>query len=143
MLIKLKNLFVLEKRIGLNLFAIILIILSSLWLAKIQKAQYFRLNEVREEKQLVAKIPELEKQIKIYEDSGKTKSQAAEKKSARIVPVLKGIFLQDKLYYALIGDAFYKEGESCEDFEILKIDFNQVTIQYKNTKETEVLLFSQ
>jgi len=142
MLNKFKNLFVKDKTISAKLIAIMLIILSSLLLSKTQDDQNIRLKRIKDEKQLVVKIPELEKQIKIYEDSGKAKLLELKIKIHK-KPLLKGIFLKDKFYCALIADVFYREGDDCGDFDILKIDSNEVTIQYKDTQETEVLRISE
>jgi len=141
MLSKFTNLIIRETRFSLRLVIIIVIILSSVWLWKKEKIQIQHLKKIKEEKQLVVKIPELEKQIQSYGNSGRIESQES-KKITRKDLVLKGIFFQNNMYFVLIGDTFYKKGDTCGNFDILNIDLNYVTIQDRNTKQTEVLRFS-
>jgi len=138
---KFTNLTIRETRFSLRLVIIIVIILSSVWLWKKEKIQITQLKKVSAEKQLVVKIPELEKQIQSYGDPGRIKSRES-KKITRNDLVLKGIFFQNNMYFVLIGDTFYKKGDTCGNFDILNIDLNYVTIQDINTKQTEVLRFS-
>ena len=142
MLIKLKNLFIQEKRVRLMIIVIIVIALGSVLLLKIQKTQAVWLENVKAKKQLVLRMPEIEQQIQAYEDLGVVEPRKLEK-PIKDGLVLKGVFSRGDQYYVLIGDKFYKRGDTCGTFNISKIDFDYVILEDKNTKKTEYLHFSK
>lgn len=137
------NLLIREKRFSLRFAIIIVIILSSVLIWRKQKIQIAQLKKVREEKQLIAQKSELEKQIQIYNDNLQRTKSPELKETKKMDLVLKGVFMQNNIYYALIGDTFYKEGDTCGNFTILKIDWDYVTIQDKDTRQTEILHFPE
>ena len=137
MLTKIKNLFVREKRFTAGIIIILAIILALLFFSHLSKKLALKLKNVNVQWQLVIQIPQLKKQVEGYEKKEEKEAEEAINENL----VLKGIFSQDGQYSVLIGDTFYREGDTCGSYIISKIDFNYVILQDKDTKKTDILTF--
>lgn len=132
---KLTNLLAWEPRFSIIFALIIAVMVAWFMLGKKEKLQFGRLSKVRAEKQLIAQIPVLEK--KIRSGSGATSGTFKDEKD----PVLKGIFMQDNIYYTVIENKFYQKGDTLGDFVISKIAFYYVVLQNKYTNQTKVIYY--
>lgn len=135
MLNKFINLVIRERKYSVGFIMVVIAILGSLLLGKIQKMQAAQITTINAKLQLIAQIPEFKKQIEYLEKLQLEKSKNEEEKG----PVLKGILMANNINYAIIGDTFYQEGESCGNFTILKIALDYVIIVNKNTKQRKIL----
>ena len=139
---KLINLFKWNVRLGWKLALILAIIPASVLLWRFQKAQVLELAKVREEKRLVGRLPEFEKQIQRIKVQNLSQGPRESKEITEKDLAIKGVFMQGNLCYVLIGDTFYQKGDVFGNFQILELNLKYIVIQDKNTKQSEKLYFS-
>ena len=142
MLSKLKNLIIQKPAFIIKVILIFVVVFTSVQLWKKQNAQEIRLKTLQEEKQLAMRIPELKKQVELQTYSRQNKPEKI-KKEGNSNLLLKGVFMKDNVYYALIGNKFYQKGDNCGDFIISEINLSYVVIQDLNTNTIQKLYLSK
>ena len=143
MLNRIVSLFIQEPKIIFKIIIIIAIAFASIFLWKKQELLYAQLRKIEDEKQLVSEIGESETRVQSPNDSKKAGAEEALKEKQKKDFILKGIFLSDNAYHALIGNDFYKEGDICGNYVIKKIDLDYIIVEDKNTKHVQVITLSE
>jgi len=105
------------------------------------KYQEGQLVKLKEAKQLIAKIPEFEKKVKLLEQRTKNIKTKSEDKKQEIV--LNGIFIQDNKPVALISQNICFENDSVEGFTVTKINSTSVVLKNYVTQEEKTLSFPE
>jgi len=135
---KFRNLFNKSPVILFKIFIIIILILVSMLLWRKQRAQAMQLNKIKEMKQLVSQIPKLKKQIEVEAALDNTK-YPQELRKEKIEFVLKGIFLSNNSYCALINDKIYQKGGKCQDFYVSDINLESVILKNDSSGDVKTL----
>jgi len=120
---------------GRAIIAAVIIILSVFLWGK-SKAQTTQLQKLKEQKQLVDMIPQLEKTLEEMRVTGKNISPV--KEELNIQKILQGIFIkEDNTPAVLIEDTAYSEGDSFANFTIIKISISKTEPPYVILKNNE------
>ena len=118
---------------------IIFAVVAILQLKTIQ-SQAKQLKQIKLEKEMIARIPDMEKKLmaSAIRAGGKTRPQIQMRGGAF---VLRGTSTQDGIPRALIDETVYREGDSIGDYTVLQIAKDSVVLENKLTKETKNLHF--
>jgi len=120
---------------------IIAILIIPFFLKGKVKYQEEQLVKLKEAKQLIAKIPEFEKKVKLLEQRTKNIKTKSEDKKQELV--LNGIFIQDNKPVALISQNICFENDPVEGFTVIKINTNSVVLKNSITQEEKTLSFPE
>ena len=106
----------------------------------IVRKQSAQMAALKAQRDLVAQIPEmqaiLEKRIVTPQ-----MIEAAEAQIVRIESVLQGTMRQDGVYNALIDGQVYSRGDTIEDFWIVEIGMDSISLENSLTREITKLYF--
>lgn len=133
------NLFILDSGFRLRLAAVLVVIFIQflLW-GKIQ-GQGIKLVKLRRQiaqaNGLMEEIPQLEERLKNLRQGIETLHSQGQPVNF----VLGGIFIQNNVPVALIGEDMYRENDLIGGFVILKITPNQIILQDINTQQQTAL----
>ncbi len=139
--------FFLLERAGLIRTAIIIILALILWQGnKIFLSQQKNLNELRRQKTLVDRIPEMQTRYELM-NQGITLSQVSAPANApagkpQIPLILNAVVTKDGVLTAIISGGMFKVGDPINDYVIKEIAPDNVTLEHKETKETKKVYFS-
>lgn len=121
-----------DKRFAVRLGLIFLLILGGVLLLKKQQSQTAKIQQTQEEQELVAKIPDIEKEIKQLEE-------LQEKKIIAEAIDFRGILISEQERYAVIGDGVYREGDAFGEYLLSKISVNFIVVEHKSTQKRDIL----
>lgn len=129
------NLFIRESGFRLKIVIILIIVFILFWLGQKIQLKVNELVGLRREKarieKLIAQVPQLEEKLKGL------RSQPPEPQKINFV--LSGIFIQNNIPVALIGENFYHRNDSLDGFIITKITSNSIILKDKSTGQAITL----
>lgn len=110
------------------------------------KTQGKELSRIKTEKELVLKIPNMEKTIKAHtiiatEMAAPGDGTQSGEQIVKVEFILKGMTIKNGIPYALIDENIYKEGDTLGEYAIMKISRAGVVMQNNLTQEIKQLYF--
>ena len=140
MLNKLLKLISQESKFSFKVVVIVLLMGLVVFLFIKQAQSITQLRTYKNGKEFIKEIPRLEKEIRVQTQLNMLSDMNYAKNKKDAPPALKGIFKEEEGYHALIGEEFYKEGDTFGDLDIIEITMNTVVLQDRVSKATKKLV---
>jgi len=129
-----------ETKFSFKFAAILLFVFVVTFLFIKQNQSLAQLKTMKTGKELIKEIPRLEKEIRVQTQLNMLNAMERSKGKKGGQLILKGILKEEGGYHALIGDDFYKEGDTFGDLDIVEITMNTVVLQDRISKTTKKLI---
>ena len=129
----------LDRKIQLKLGGVVILVIVVMVQAQILKKKGAELERVRQEKEMVTQIPDMEQEIKFND----LKSLTPENQLIAIKRVLEGTSYRYGVYHAIINGDVYSTGSLLGDYTITKINMETITLENKGRQEIQKLYFPE
>ena len=128
-----------DRQIQLKFCGFVLLVIVITIQANILSGKEAEFEKVSEEKNMVTRVPEMEKKVK-FED---LKDLTPENQITAIKRILEGTSYRNKVYQAVIDGEVYSTGSVIGDYTITKITMAAITLENKQRKEIQKLYFPE
>ena len=140
---KLARFLIIESSFRLQLLAFVLVGMVTYFQLKVMEVQKIQLNDINDRIELVMQIPDMQELIR----KKSAEAIAAEIPQEVKIPdnefTLQGTSVEKKISYAVIDGEIYKEGDSINDYTVVKIARNSVVLENKLTNAAKRLYLFQ
>ncbi|MCK5013958.1 MAG: hypothetical protein KAS66_09070 [Candidatus Omnitrophica bacterium] len=128
-----------DRKIQLKLCGFAVLVVMIIIQANILNGKEKELEKVSKEKNMVMRVPELEKEIQLED----LRNLTPEKQIAAIKRILEGTSYRNRVYHAVIDGEVYSTGSVIGDYTITRITMAAITLENKQRKEIQKLYFPE
>ena len=137
---KLIRFIIVEPHFRLQSIMFIIFVVVTVFQLKTIQLQTKQLKQMRLEKEMIARIPDMEK--KLMASTMRTVAGAKpQMQMTRREFILRGTSIRDGIPCALIDGTVYKEGDSIGDYTVVKITRDSAVLENRLTKKIKSLQF--